>query len=153
MQPEKKDWKKLVAGAKGQLMFVPESLIPKYKKLLEMRAEFDKALEQVAKNEIEHGTMNNDIMLEFRKHAESVGVKIWQKEVNLEASALRDGEYIIVISEPMRQVEILLELNFFKNMAKFKVLIAFEAPVDAVIELTDEQVAVLPEGSVEAVTE
>lgn len=99
---EKKSWKDIVAGSNGQLMFVPESLVPKYKKLREMRLEFDKKLEEIAKNEIEYGTMNNDVMFEFRKFAEEAGIKIWQKEVNLEASALRDGEYIIVITDPMK---------------------------------------------------
>ena len=101
-QKEKLSWKDIVAKSNGQLMFVPENLIPKYKQLREMRAEFDKKLEEVAKNEIEYGTMNNDIMLEFRRYFEEAGIKIWQKEVNLEASALREGEYVIVISDPAR---------------------------------------------------
>lgn len=96
---EKRDWKKIVNESEGQMYFVPEKFMEKVKEYSEKRKVFNDQLEAAAKNEIELGVLMNEIIFGIRKHLESAGQKIWQKDVNFNATALQDGEFIVNISD------------------------------------------------------
>jgi Na+-translocating ferredoxin:NAD+ oxidoreductase RnfC subunit len=96
---EKLSWKEIVAKNSDALKFIPEQFIPKFIEWKKKREEFNKELEIVAKHEIEMATMFNNNMLELRQYFADAGIEIWQKELNVEKSALKDGEFIVVISD------------------------------------------------------
>lgn len=97
---EKRDWKKLVAESKGNMVFVPGKLTDSFKTLDLKRQKFLEVLEGVSKTEIELQVETNNLMLEVRKLLAESGLKIWKKDIGLNQSAMEDNELILNISDP-----------------------------------------------------
>lgn len=106
---EKRDWKDVVAKSKGkpnELIFVPEALLEVVKPWQDERVAFQKEVESLAKKENQISNMFNNMIFKIRSYFEEQGMKdIWTKDIDFQESALKDGEFIISISdaEPIRR--------------------------------------------------
>ena len=101
MPEEKRDWNKIVAESKGQLVFVPEQFIEKAKEWETIRQELLKMVNLTSRKELEATTKLNNLSYEIRKFlAENgKGDEVWTKDIGFEAGALKDGQFIISITE------------------------------------------------------
>lgn len=99
-KPEKRDWNKIVAESNGDRIFIPEALVPKVKDWYAKRAEFNKHLNEISKEEISNSVALNNIALEIRIYLEANGYKdIWGCDVGIDSPAAEEGAYIVNISK------------------------------------------------------
>lgn len=98
--PVKRSWEEIVKASNGQLMFIPESLLETVKKWQENKKAFEDSLNAVGKQELEVSNMFQNLMFAVRKYAESTGYPdIWTKDIGFEGNALKEGKFIINISD------------------------------------------------------
>lgn len=99
---EKRDWKKIVADSKGQMIFVPGKLVENFRAYNLRRQKFLETLEKVSEEEIRLQTEVNNMMLEVRTIMDKeMGIKAWKKDIGLNEQAQADGELILNISNPI----------------------------------------------------
>lgn len=98
-----RDWKTIVSKSDGAQVFVPEKLIPAVKKWAQMRDEFNSLINSIAKAEVEVGVQFQNLILDMRKYFADAGQKdIWIKDVGIETEALKEGVYVLNISDDKR---------------------------------------------------
>lgn len=97
----KRDWKDIVKKSEGSMFFAPEKFLEKIKEWHTRRSEFNKRINEIAKGEVEISVMLQNIMLDLRTYLSENGQnEIWSKDLGFESTALKDGEFILSISEP-----------------------------------------------------
>lgn len=103
--PSKRDWAEIVKKATdGTRVMVPESLLPLAKKAEEMRIEFEKEAKKMAKMEILMANEQGEFFVAMRKYLEENGHSgAWVHSIGFEMAALKDGEFVINISEPQQE--------------------------------------------------
>lgn len=100
MSVEKRDWKKIVSESGGSLVFAPEKFIPIIKEWDEKRLKLNKLANEAAKHELETRMLLENTIVEMRKHLEESGYPdAWLADVGFEVNALKDGEFVITVSE------------------------------------------------------
>ncbi len=106
VKPVKKDWKKFVEEHKNSLFFVPEKLLPQVKEWHEKKVAFDKKIEELSKEEVITSNLMQNMFLALRDHLEAAGQEnVWGKDISLEMSALKEGQYIVVLTEPSSPID------------------------------------------------
>lgn len=94
------DWKKRVEESGGQSSFVPEALKADVEKWHESRMAFQKKVNDLAKEEVNLNVMFQNLILKIREYfAENGHNDIWTADVGFDTNALRDGEFVINITE------------------------------------------------------
>lgn len=100
MSAPKRDWKKIIEESNGQLMMVPEALLPKVKNWLEKKAEFSKEVNRIAKMENEVSNVFNNLVFDVRTYlAENGRENVWTSDLGFETAALQDGLYVLSVRE------------------------------------------------------
>lgn len=96
-------WQEYIKDLKGQQIFLPDKFTEIVDKSEVMRAEYNKKLVQMAKEEIALNITTQNIFYDVRKYLSENGYPdIWVKEIGLNADALKDGLYIVTMTEQMR---------------------------------------------------
>ena len=95
----KRDWNEIVAASGGKSVFAPDSLIGRIKEWKDKRSEFTKRVNEIAKDEVEMKVMFEQLILDIRKHFAEAREDIWTADVGIEMNALKEGQFIINISE------------------------------------------------------
>lgn len=95
-----RDWKKIVESSKGQLVFLPEVLETDAKEWNKKRDEFAEYLRKASKMEIYMMNDLNGLIQKLREYYDKAGViDIWAKDIGFQTEALKEGIYILEISE------------------------------------------------------
>ena len=98
-----RDWKKIVADSKGTQVFLPETLLEDVKKWQTMRSEFNKFISEIAQKEIQVNVVFQNLMLKIREYYAENGMSdIWVKDVGIENEALKEGQFILNITDEQR---------------------------------------------------
>lgn len=95
-------WNDYVTNSRGSAVFVPEKFQKEYKKVLQLRDEFNELLRTtVAKKEIDLQVQMQSVVHEIRKYLEENGHKdIFFRECRLNADAEKDGILVMNIFDP-----------------------------------------------------
>jgi len=94
-----RDWNKIVESSKGELIFLPEESIDKAKEIEKQRVELNKKIIKINKLEIEMSMETQNMFFELRKNLEKNGIEdIWGKDIGFEGNALKDGKFVICLS-------------------------------------------------------
>lgn len=95
-----RDWKKIVE-ANPDLVFIPEELMAEAKAWNKQRNDLDDHFKKVvAKMQTETLQSLNEVMFKLRKYYEKAGITdIWAKDVGFQTEALKEGVYIIEITD------------------------------------------------------
>lgn len=102
MNEEKRDWKKLVAESNGKLMFVPEQFLEAVKEWNEYREKLKVMIAETSQLELKTRVKLDTVSLAMREYFAQNGRKdIWTADVGLESGALKDGQFIISIVDPI----------------------------------------------------
>ena len=98
--PVKRSWEDIVKNSNGTAMFVPEVLLGSVKQWQEKKKAFEDSLNAMGKQELEVSNLFQNLMMEIRKYAETAGHEdIWTMDIGFNGNAMKDGKYIINISE------------------------------------------------------
>lgn len=101
MEPVTTDWKKIVADSNGKSHFLPEKIQEDAVKWGDTRKDFDKKVAALAQQEIEISVMLQNMMLQIRQYLAANGHEdIWTKDIGFDEVALREGVFIINITDP-----------------------------------------------------
>lgn len=100
---EKRDWKKIVDQSGGTAVFAPEKLLTAAKSWQQKRLDFNKEIARLAKLENELTKIFNDLIYDVRNYYEEAGMsEIHTKDVGFDANALKEGIFIINITESVK---------------------------------------------------
>lgn len=104
MADEKKtgprNWDDIIKASNGTLMYLPEELKPLAEEWYKKRQEFYLKANELAKAENILGNLFNNLVLKTKEELESRNVEgIWAKDFGLNLEALREGKYIVQITE------------------------------------------------------
>lgn len=98
--PVKRSWEEIVKNSNGTALFVPEVLLGTVKQWQEKKKEFEDSLKIMAKQELVVSNLFQNLMFEIRKYAETAGHDdIWTKDIGFDGNAMKDGKFIINISD------------------------------------------------------
>ena len=95
-----RDWKKIVEANKD-LVFLPDNFIEEAKNWNKQRNDLEKHISTVvAKMQTQTLQSLNNLMVDLRKYYENAGMTdIWAKDVGFQTEALKEGIYILEISD------------------------------------------------------
>lgn len=99
----KRDWDKIVKESNGSVVQIPEALLGKTKAWSEKRDDFNKLINEVAKKENDLKVTFTNLMYEIQSYyAENGRPEIWSMDLGFNTDALKEGVYILNISEPRK---------------------------------------------------
>ena len=94
-------WNDYVTNSRGSAVFVPEKFHKEYKRVLQLRDDFNELLRTaVAKKEIDLQVQMQNIVHEIRKFLEDSHKDIFFRECRLNADAEKDGILVMNIFDP-----------------------------------------------------
>jgi hypothetical protein len=98
----KRDWKKIVADSNGKLVFVPEQFLEAVKEWNNLREQLKVMIAETSQLELKTRVKLDTVSLAMREFFAQNGRKdIWTSDVGLESGALKDGQFIISIVDPI----------------------------------------------------
>jgi len=95
-----RDWKKIVEANKD-LVFIPEELRSEAEAWNKQRNDLDEHFKKVV-SKMQTKTLQslNDVMFKIREYYEKAGITdIWAKDIGFQTEALKEGVYIIEITD------------------------------------------------------
>lgn len=100
MPNQNRNWKKIVSESNGRQMFVPDEFVERTKKIEEDRTAYNKEVVRIAAKEIALNMETQNLFFDLRKYLEESGNEdIWVKDIGFESEALKDGVFVINITE------------------------------------------------------
>jgi hypothetical protein len=97
---EKRNWPQLCSDSNGQMIMVPDKFSAEFKEVEKARKEFNSFLNEIAEREIRLNFQTQKVFFALREYFAKNGLTdIWSKDVGLNLDALKDGSFVVNVSD------------------------------------------------------
>lgn len=103
-QLEKRNWPQLCANSQSQMVMLPDKFVKDFEEVEKKRKAFNEFLNEIAEKEIRLNFETQKVFFALREYLAKNGHgQIWSKDVGLNIDALKDGSFVVNISEQNRR--------------------------------------------------